>query len=277
MNSPIGLISGAGRLPQALAAAVKEQGHRLAVIRAVDGAFSDLESAGADAVYDLFVGAWDRVVAALKSEGVQKVYLVGKISREHLLAGGGFDDRARAILGRLDAMNDDAVVKGFIADLESEGMVVGKQTDFLGHLLCPAGVLTRRQPTDVELADVERGYQVAKALATLDVGQTAVVRQGAVVAVEAVDGTDQTIRRGGAIAREGAVVVKVAKPRQDLRFDVPVVGLETLETMAEVGCRLLAVEAGLTLILEKERFIRKADERGIAVLALAPRAEADDS
>ena len=260
----IGLIAGKGKLPLFLAEAVRARGERLVVVRAVPEGAAEIEAA---AVYDIFAGRWGSIVEVLKREGVERVYLAGKIPREYLFAGGEFDERFRRVMASASRRNDDALMEAFVADLAAEGIVVGEQHEYLSHLLAPAGLLGSRKPTDDEWRDIARGFEVAKAVAGLDVGQTVVVKAGAVLAVEAIDGTDAAIARGCALGRGGAVVVKVAKPRQDPRFDVPVVGLETVRTLAQHQAAVLAFEAGKTLFMEREEAVALADARGIALVS----------
>lgn len=234
------------------------------VVRAIPDGAAALEAA---AVYDIFAGRWGSIVDALKREGVERVYLAGKISREHLFAGGEFDDRFRRVISSLSRRNDDALVEAFVEDLAGEGIVVGAQHEYLAHLLTAPGLLGSRRPTEEEWRDIARGFEVAKAVAGLDVGQTVVVKGGAVLAVEAIDGTDAAIARGCALGRGGAVVVKVAKPRQDPRFDVPVIGLDTLRTLAQHQAAVLALEAGRTFFMERQEAVALADAHGIAVVS----------
>lgn len=269
MSRTIGLIAGMGRLPELLAASAARRGDAVVVIRALPGAFAT-PGVPHSAACDIFLGDWHRVVETLKAHRVERVYLAGKISREYLLAGAAVDERFQRVLATAKGLNDDEIIAAFVSDLEREGMPVGEQFDYLAHLRCRPGLLTPGAVTAREWRDIERGYAVAKALAGLDVGQTAVVKEGAVVAVEAVEGTDQAIERGGRLARGGAVVVKVAKPAQDLRFDLPTVGLETLKSMARHGATLLAFEAELTLLLEREEMVAFATERGIKLVSYTP-------
>jgi DUF1009 family protein len=173
-----------------------------------------------------------------------------------------------AFLARMLYKKDDAMLRGVAEELVSEGITVRESTLYLDSLLAPPGVLTKRNPSTDELRDVEFGWQVAKEIGRLDIGQTVVVRDQAVLAVEAIEGTDEAIRRGGRLCKEGAVVVKICKPHQDLRFDLPAVGAETVRTMKEVNASCLAVEAGKTIVLERDAVIREADQAGIAIVAL---------
>jgi len=264
----VGLIAGTGELPAILASRAVERGKYVVVIRALrEPAPMPLPGT---VVHDIFVGEWDRVVRTLKDEGVTRVYLVGKISREHLYARPHFDARFQAIVAGLKDRSDDGLVLEFVADLEREGITVGTQTEYLDHLCFGPGVLTKRVPTPSQWRDIARGFEVAKGIAALDAGQTAVVKEGGVLALEAVDGTDRTIRRGCELGRGGAVVVKVAKPDQDLRFDVPTVGRQTLAAMAESGGAVLAIEANATFVVEGRRFPELAEEFGICVVSYEP-------
>ena len=270
MTQVIGLIAGLGRIPYVWTRRAKERGARVTVIRAVPGAFEDAGQAGADAVCDIFAGEWGRVVSTLKAHGVTRVYLVGKIARDLLFGQGIFDERCREVIASLGAQgNDDALVEAFVADLASEGIEVGVQAEYLDHLLVEAGVLTKRAPAPGEWFDIARGYEVAKGIAGLDVGQTAVIKQGAVLAVEAIEGTDRAIARGLEIGR-GGVVVKVAKPRQDPRFDVPTVGMETLRTVVRHGGAVLAFDAGQTFLLDREECVSYADQHGVSLVSYVP-------
>lgn len=270
MSRTIGLIAGVGRLPDILAAKAKERGERLVAVRGVtDGTPSALPQL-ADACYDIFFGHWNSIVDTLKSEGVQKVYLAGKMSRELLFSENDFDPRFERIIFSLTERNDDAVVTGFIHDLEGEGISVGEQVEYLEDLSFGAGVLTGETLSPGEWYDVARGFRVAKAVAGLDVGQTVVVKAGAVLAVEGVEGTDECIRRGSALGRGASIVVKVAKPEQDLRFDVPTIGLDTLHVMREAGARVLAFEAGRTFLVEGAELIAFARAHGLVLVSYTP-------
>lgn len=274
MPRTIGLIAGEGKLPAVFAEAVRARGERLVVIRTVPGGAAEFDGA---VVHDIFAGRWGSVVEALKREAPERVYLAGKISREHLFRGGEFDERFQMVMASLARRNDDAVIQGFVDDLAKEGMVVGEQREYLAHLLTEPGILTARRPSAGEWQDIARGYEVAKAVAGLDVGQTVVVKGGAVLAVEGVDGTDATIARGSALGRGGVIVVKVAKPDQDMRFDVPAIGLDTLKTLAEHRASALVFEAGKTLFMERKEAVSLADACGIALVSYTPGVESDVS
>ncbi len=269
MSRKIGLIAGVGRLPGLLAQAARSRGDRVVVIRALpDAPHSDVFPC--ETMLDIFIGKWDQIVGALKAHDVENVYLAGKISREHLFHDGEFDERFQRVLSSVNARNDDAIVAGFIADLEREGIITGEQAEYLAPLRCRPGVLTSFKPTAGDWQDIAAGYRVAKTVAGLDVGQTVVMKEGAVVAVEAVDGTDAAIARGSQIAQGGTVVVKVAKPNQDQRFDVPTIGKDTLETLAKHGASLLAFEADQTFLIDQAEMVGFCERHGIALVAYAP-------
>lgn len=270
MAETIGVIAGLGRLPHALTHSAKKQGAKVVVIRALPGAFEEAREAGADAVCDVFIGQWGQVVSTLKEYGVCRAFLVGKISRDRFFGGGVFDQRFQEVVARLgERLNDDAAIHGFVDDLAQEGIVVGDQAEYLAHLCVAPGVLGSHAPTPVQWRDLVRGYEVAKALAGLDVGQTVVVKEGAVLAVEAVDGTDRTIARGLELGRGGGVVVKVAKPRQDPRFDVPVIGVDTVQAVARGKGAVLAFDAQVTLVLDLEQCVKLADHHGMSLVSYA--------
>jgi DUF1009 family protein len=166
------------------------------------------------------------------------------------------------------AKHDDSLLRAVADELESEGITVRESTLYLDNLLAPAGVLTGRKPTKAEWNDIAFGWQMAKEIGRLDIGQTVVVKDKVVVAVEAIEGTDEAIRRGGRLCREGAVVVKSCKPQQDLRFDLPATGLQTIITMEEVKAGCLAIEAGKTIMIQKDSLIARADQAGISIVAL---------
>ncbi len=268
----LGLIAGPGELPGIIAARASELGNTVVVIRAIQGSIPNPPPTST--VYDIFVGEWDRIVKAFKDEGVTRAYMAGKFSREQLYGGGAFDARFQSLVASLRERNDDSLVQRFIEDLEDEGITVGTQLEYLDHLCFGPGVLTRQEPTPSQWRDIARGYELAKGIAGLDAGQTAVVKEGGVLALEAIDGTDRTIRRGCELGHGGAVVVKVAKPNQDLRFDVPTVGRETLASMAQTGGAVLAIESDITLVVEGRHFVALAEELGIAVVSYAPGLEA---
>jgi hypothetical protein len=265
------LIAGHGRFPLELASAARRGGRRLAAI-----GFAGLADPGLAACVDVFealpVGQLDRMLEVLRREGVRQVVLAGKVPKRLLVQGGSRvepDPRALALLRQLRDRSDDSILLAVAELLEAEGFELLAQADLAPELLAPEGVLGAVQPSESQRADVAFAWPIAKALGALDVGQTVVVEDRAVLALEAIEGTDEAIRRGCALGRGGACVVKVAKPGQDPRFDVPAVGLETLRVLREGGAAILAFEAGATLVLEREALVGEADAAGIALLGVA--------
>jgi len=262
----IGLIAGEGRLPVLLAQAARSAGYRVVAVT-VEGDGGGLRAV-ADESHRAGFGEFQRILAILAARGVRTAVFAGRVSRARLVAEG--DPAFRARLSRLDDRGDQVLFQQVAVDLLGRaGITVVSPLKFVGHLRMEEGVLTRSAPTEDETRDARAGLALARTIAALDVGQTVVLRRGAVLAVEAAEGTDETIRRGGRMA-PGVVVAKAARPHQDERFDIPTVGLGTLETMAAVGARVLAVEAGATLLLDRDSCLEVADRSGIAVVGLRP-------
>jgi len=214
------------------------------------------------------LGQFGKLLQTLKSAGATKAIMAGSITKKKMFENVLPDLKGLALMTKLTIFHDDDILRAVSQALEREGIQVVSSTYCLPELLAPAGCLSDRRPTKEEMRDIEVGWKVAKAIGRLDLGQCVVVRRKTVVAVEAIEGTDETILRGGRLAREKAVVVKVSKPNQDMRFDVPAVGLRTVETMARVKASALAIEAGKTLIFDKEQMLRCAKENSIAIYSL---------
>jgi DUF1009 family protein len=270
LTAPVGLVAGSGRLPFALADGARRRGQRVAAV-ALEG-FADPALADAvDACTSLRVGELERLFSFLRAAGVRQVAMAGKVPKRLLFEAPGRaapDARATALLGALDDRRDDSILRAFAGALEAEGFELLAQSALAPELLAPEGPLGRVEPTPAQRADVSFGWSIAKALGALDVGQTVVVEGLAVLALEAIEGTDAAIARGCALGRGGACAVKVAKPQQDPRFDVPAVGVDTIRALAAGGGAVLAVEAGRTLLLQREEMLVEADAAGIAVLGV---------
>jgi len=263
----IGLIAGIGRLPVEFARAARGMGFTVVAVGVVPAVDPDL--AGAANCYEQIpVGELDRVIQYLKGAGAAEVTMLGKVTKEVLFSGAVRPDaRALKLLSSLPNQKDDTILLALVREFMSEGMGILDQTALIRQLMPAPGVLTKRQPTEAEEGDMTFGFQMAKAIGGLDIGQTVVVKNRAVMAVEAIEGTDACIRRGGELGRGGVTVAKVAKPNQDMRFDVPAVGLDTLQTMIAAGAAALVLEANKTLLVDKENVIRLADENGITIVA----------
>lgn len=259
----IGLIAGEGDLPVVLARAARAAGYRVLAIT-VEG---DGEALGrvADQAHRAGFGEIRRIIELLTAAGARRTLFAGGVPRVRLVDEG--DATFRGLAGASGDRGDQPVFEAGLGLLERAGISVASPLEFLGHLRVEEGVLTRSAPTEAEQADVRLGMRAARAAAGLEFGQTLVLKRGVVLAVEGAEGTDETIRRGGSFARE-AVVVKAARPRQDERFDLPVIGPRTLQAMAAVRARVLAVEAGRTLLLDREESLRLADGSGMAIVGV---------
>ncbi len=211
---------------------------------------------------------FQRGIDFLKSEGVKKAFMAGTVAHTNLFKLPKLDSLAGRLLSSLADKRADTLLKAAAAWLKRSGVYVVSPMDYLGPLLPERGVLTRRVPSEEEWRDIKFGRWAAKKIAGLDFGQTVVVKQQAVLAVEALEGTDEAIRRGGKLGNGGVVVVKVSKPKQDFRFDVPVIGLKTVDSLKEARAQVLAVEAGKTIALERPRLVSAADEAGLSIVAV---------
>jgi DUF1009 family protein len=218
-------------------------------------------------IFWIRLGEFGKLLRILKNEGVKDVIMAGGIDKRKMFSKIHPDLKGLLLMAKMSNRKDDFILRAVASELEKEGLQVHPSHSFLPSLLAPAGVLTRRRPTAEEAGDIEFGWIQAKELGKLDIGQCLVVRKKAVVAVEAIEGTDETIRRGGLLAREKAVIIKICKPGQDLRFDLPAVGEQTIETMHEVKAGVLVIEAQKTLIFDREAMIRLADTYKMVIIS----------
>lgn len=269
MGEPLGLIAGNGRFPLLAAAGARRAGRRVVALAIREEAAPELE-AEVDEIHWLSLGQLGKAIELMHRAGVSEAIMAGQVKHRQIFSGIVPDLKLMGLLARLALKNTDSLI-GAVADaLAREGITLLPSTAFLADELAQPGAMTRRRPTREESRDVEYGERVARVLAGMDLGQTAVVKDRAAVALEAMEGTDEVIRRAGRIAGPGTTVVKVSKPRQDMRFDVPVAGPGTLEAMREAGARVLALDAGRTLLIDRREFLARADDAGIAVLGLVP-------
>jgi DUF1009 family protein len=265
----IGIIAGNGTFPFLALQGARNIGHDVTVVAVKEEAFPELEGAARDAGADLHwvsLGHLGKCIKLLKAAGVSQAVMAGQVKHAKIFSGIIPDLTLLSVLAKLRARNTDALISAVADVLRGEGIELLDSTAFLAPLLARPGPLTRRAPSPEEADDFTFGYRMADAIAGLDVGQTVVVKDGAVVAVEAMEGTDDVIRRAGQIAGPGTRVVKVAKPNQDMRFDVPVVGVATVEAMRVAGATALSIDAGRTLIVDGERFVAAADAAGLAIV-----------
>jgi UDP-2,3-diacylglucosamine hydrolase len=266
----LGLIAGNGRFPFLVLDAARSLGHDVTVVAVKDEAFPELEAAAARApaapVHWVNLGQLGKCIAALEHAGCTKAVMAGQVKHTKIFGGIVPDMTMLSVLARLRAKNTDALIAAVADVMREHGIELLDSTGFLEPLLAREGVLTGRGPSPDEQADLEFGYRMADAIAGLDVGQTICVKARAVVAVEAMEGTDETIGRAGRLAGRGFSVVKVAKPNQDMRFDVPVVGVATIEALSRAGGAVLSIDAGKTLMLDGPRMIATADAAGIVIV-----------
>lgn len=266
----LGLIAGQGVFPLEVARTAKRRGVRVACIALRDQTRPEIADE-VESITWIHPGEVGAGLAAFRAAGVSKVVMAGKVTKSDLFQnpdGLRLDAKALGLLGELADRKDDTIL-GKLADLlETLGLHLLPQYALTPELLVGEGVLTATRPSDAQRADIAFGFPIAKALGELDIGQTVVVKERAVLAVEAIEGTDAAVRRAGAIA-SGACVVKVAKPTQDPRFDVPTIGPATVAVLAEAKIAVLAIEAGATVVLERDAVVREADAHGIAIVAVA--------
>jgi DUF1009 family protein len=263
----LGLIAGNGKFPLLFASEAKRAGYAVIAI-AHHGETDEKLSEIADEITWVYVGQLGKIIRVLQRAKVTDAVMAGGIRKVRLLSNFRPDLRGVRFLAKFKSREDDVLLRGIADELAADGIRILESTLCLPEIICPDGVLTKRQPDQQEWDDVKLGFSVAKEIGRLGVGQTVVVKNHVVVAVEAVEGTDAAIQRGGTLAKTGAVVVKVSKPQQDLRFDVPAVGIDTVERLHEVGASVLALEAGKTILLEKESLLAQADSYEIAVVGM---------
>ena len=269
----LAIIAGNGRFPFLVLDAARSLGHDVTIIGLKEEASRELEAAAAGPppvpLHWISIGQLGTFLQIVKDAGITTAVMAGQV--KHVKIFGGFvpDLTAMALLSRLVTRNTDSLI-GAVADLLREhGVELINSAAFLQPLLAGAGQLSRRAPTEAERKDLAFGYRMADVIAGLDIGQTIAVKHQAVVAVEAMEGTDETIARAGHLAGDGVAIVKVAKPNQDMRFDLPIVGLATIQAMRLAGATVLSIDAGKTLIFDREAFLASADEAGIAVVGRA--------
>jgi hypothetical protein len=264
LSSPLGLIAGNGRFPFLVAGAARRAGRSVVCVAIEEEAAPELASE-VDVIHWISLGQLGRCIAAFKQAGVGEAVMAGQVKHRQIFSGILPDLKLMGVLARVAIKNTDSLIGGIADVLEREGIHLLPSTELLSDQMASAGAMTRAKPDKKQREDVEYGVRIARALGQLDLGQTVVVKDGAAVALEAMEGTDEVIRRAGTIAGQGTVVVKLAKPKQDMRFDVPVVGEGTLEAMTSAGARVLAVEAGRTLFIGRDEVLEAANRAGIAV------------
>lgn len=266
----IGLIAGNGRFPFLVLDAARALGHHVTIVAIKGETFPDLEEAAAREprapLHWISLGQLGALLRVFKDAGVTQAVMAGQVKHTNIFSGVMPDMALLSVIARLRSKNTDALIAAVADVLREHGVELIDSTAFLSPLLAREGILTARTPTDHERADLTFGYRMADAIAGLDIGQTICVKDLAVVAVEAMEGTDQTIERAGRLAGAGVAVVKVAKPNQDMRFDVPVIGVPTVQAMRTAGATILSIDAGRTLVLDGEAVVAAANDAGIAIV-----------
>jgi len=273
----IGLIAGNGRFPFLVLDAARAQGFEVVVAAIKEETFPEIESRGAVAVHWLSLGELSRLIETFQREGVHRAIMAGQVKHKQIFSSIRPDWRLAKLLLNLRTRNTDALLGAVAKVLEDEGIKLENSTAFLEPLLAKSGVLTKRAPSEAERKNIDYGRTVARHLSQYDIGQTIVVAESACVAIEAMEGTDAAIERAGQIMASldaqastlsrALTVVKIAKPNQDMRFDVPVIGLKTVETMRHAGATCLALDAAKCLLLDGDAIIQAADATGIAIAA----------
>jgi UDP-2,3-diacylglucosamine hydrolase len=273
----LGLIAGNGRFPFLLLDAARAQGLEVIVAAIKEETFPEIESRGAAAVHWLSLGELSKLIETFKREGVHRAVMAGQVKHKQIFSSIRPDWRLAKLLLSLGTRNTDSLLGGVAKVLAEEGITLENSTSLLDPLLAKRGVITKRAPTEQETKNIEYGRTVARHLAQFDIGQTVIIAEGACVTVEAMEGTDATIERAGQIMASleadpstlsrALTVVKIAKPDQDMRFDVPVVGVKTIEAMRKAGATCLAIDAGRCLLLDGEQTTSAADTSNIAIVA----------
>ena len=260
-----GLIAGNGQFPFLVVEGARRQGASLAVVAIKEETDKRIDEV-ADSVTWVSIGQLGKMIDFFKNQGVTSAMMAGQVKHVQIFSGALPDVRMIKMLWNLPRRNTDSLIGGVADELAKEGIELIDSTFFLQDNLAPAGTLTKRAPNDTERGNIEYGLHIADEIARLDLGQTIVIRAKACVAIEAMEGTDATIRRAGELANGKLTVVKVAKPDQDMRFDVPVVGVPTIETMVAAGATCLSITAGKTLIFNRDEMLDLANRKGISIV-----------
>jgi UDP-2,3-diacylglucosamine hydrolase len=276
-SEKLGLIAGNGKFPFLVLDAARAQGYEVVVAAIKEEASSEISQHGAKSIHWISLGELSKLIETFQREGVRRAIMAGQVKHKQIFSSIRPDWQLAKLLLSLTTRNTDSLLGAVAKVLADEGIILEKSTWLLDPLLVRPGVLTERAPSEQESSNIEYGRQVAQNLAQHDIGQTVVIAESACVAVEAMEGTDATIERAGQIMRSlhgdastlsrALTVVKIAKPNQDMRFDVPVIGVKTIEVMQAAGATCLAVDAGKCLLLDGEKVIEAANSAGVAIVS----------
>ena len=262
------LVAGDGELPVEMAKSAKNNGFEVVCISLSSDNFKELKKYCAKVV-SYGPGQVDSIKQFLLDEGIKQLTFLGKVSKTMLIKRPRLEKTAIDVLKQMKKLNDDAIMLKIIEHMEQIGITILDQTIFIKNLMVQKGVLTSKAPNEVQNLDIEYGYKIAKQMGGLDIGQSVVMKDRMIMAIEAIEGTDRCIKRGGKLAkRKNAIVVKVSKPAQDKRFDIPAVGYRTIKTMKRYGANVLALESGETIIVDKDKMVDYANKHGIIIVAL---------
>ena len=263
----IGIIAGSGQFPILFSKAAKAKGisvYAAALSREADPILADY----VEDIEWIALGQVNKIIRFFKNNRVIDAVMLGAVRKTRIFSDIKPDMKALSMIAGMRHTHDDGLLRAFSDGLEKEGIFIRSSTYLLPDLLAPSGRWTQRKPSRSEKADMDLGWHLAKEIGRLDIGQCVVIGGGSVLAVEAIDGTDATIKRGGALGKGTAVVVKVCKPNQDTRFDIPATGIDTIKTMNEAGARVLVIEAGKTVVFDRDEMISLADQYGICIVAV---------
>jgi DUF1009 family protein len=273
-SDKIGIIAGGGQFPLLFAQAVRRHGLKV-YAAAHQGETDETLADQVDALQWVRLGQLGKIIDFFKKEGVIKTVFIGSITKTNIFRDVRPDLKGLGLWNKIDIKQDDSILRAIADRLAKDGIEVVASTSYVPELLFPQGILTRKKLTKEQKNDIVFGWKIARAMGGLDIGQCVVVRNQTVLAVEAIEGTDAAIRRGGTLGKEKAVVVKLKKPNQDLRFDLPAVGEKTIVSMLEVKAAVLAVEAGYALFFDRESVIQAADAAGLVVVGVTESASGE--
>lgn len=263
----IGLIAGGGQFPIIFSKAAKRSERSVYAVAFNGETARELEQY-VDGITWIYLGQFKKVLRFFHDHNITEAAMMGAIKKTRIFSDVKPDLKALAVMAKMRHTHDDGLLRAFAREMENEGISICSATSLVPQLLAEKGCWTRKKPNKSQMDDIRLGFHLAKDIGRLDIGQCVVVGGGSTLAVEAIDGTDATIRRGGKLGNGSAVVVKVCKPNQDMRFDIPAVGVETIQTMNEVHAKVLAIEAGKAVVFDKDEMIRLADTYKIAIIAL---------
>ncbi len=267
MNTPIGLIAGGGQFPLLFAEAARARGRSVVAICHTSETAAEIKDVVDEACW-VKLGQLGKIIKFFHAQNVSETVFCGTITKTRIFKDILPDLKGLTLWNKIDTRLDDAILRAVAGVLEDEGIQVLASTCYLEHLFFPKGNMGKKKPTAEQMGDIRFGWKIAREVGRLDIGQCVVVRERSVLAVEAIEGTDAAIRRGGELSGSGAVVVKLKKPDQDFRFDLPATGTKTIETLASVKGSVLAVEAGQSLIFDQAAMVTAADRAGIVVIGL---------